>query len=79
MKQERKYADKYYNTANLQTISVKVDETDAANNVKLFNTKAAADAFLRWYCPKMRLQIGKPESIALKTRPSAQLESEAYC
>lgn len=67
---EGKYADKYYNTANLQAISVKVDETDAANNVKLFNN-AAADAFCGVLSKDMIADSEAP-SIALK-RPFAQL------
>lgn len=65
-----KYADKYYNTANLQAISVKVDETEAANNVKLFNN-AAADAFCGVLSKDMIADSEAP-SIALK-RPFAQL------
>lgn len=67
---EGKYADKYYNTANLQAISVKVDETEAANNVKLFNN-TAADAFCGVLSKDMIADSEAP-SIALK-RPFAQL------
>lgn len=50
-----KYTDKYYNTASLQAISVKVDATEPANNAKLFNN-TASDAFCG-VLPKTKLQM----------------------
>lgn len=69
-KVDEKYADKYYNTTNLQGISVKVDNTNAANNAQLFNN-AAADAFYG-VLPKAYIADSQTPSIALK-RPFAKL------
>lgn len=65
-----KYTDKYYNTANLQAISVKVDANEPANNAKLFNN-TAADAFCGML-PKAQIDDTGTASITLK-RPFAKL------
>ena len=67
---DEKYPDKYYNTANLQAISVKVDADAPANNAKLFNN-AAADAFYG-VLPKAQIADAGTPSITLK-RPFAKL------
>lgn len=67
---DEKYPDKYYNTANLQAISVKVDANEPANNAKLFNN-AAADAFCG-VLPKEQIADAGTPSITL-TRPFAKL------
>lgn len=69
-KSGERYADKYYNTTNLQGISVKVDADTPANNAKLFNN-AAADAFYG-VLPKAYIADSQTPSIALK-RPFAKL------
>lgn len=69
-KSGERYADKYYNTTNLQGISVKVDADTPANNAKLFNN-AAADAFYG-VLPKAYIADAQTPSIALK-RPFAKL------
>lgn len=69
-KSGERYADKYYNTTNLQGISVKVDTDTPANNAKLFNN-AAADAFYG-VLPKAYIDDSQTPSIALK-RPFAKL------
>lgn len=65
-----KYTDKYYNTASLQAISVKVDATEPANNAKLFNN-TASDAFCG-VLPKNQIADAGTASITLK-RPFAKL------
>lgn len=69
-KVDEKYADKYYNTTNLQGISVKVDADTPANNAQLFNN-AAADAFYG-VLPKAYIDDSQTPSITLK-RPFAKL------
>ena len=69
-KSGERYADKYYNTTNLQGISVKVDADTPANNAKLFNN-AAADAFYG-VLPKAYIDDSQTPSITLK-RPFAKL------
>lgn len=69
-KSGERYADKYYNTTNLQGISVKVDADTPANNAKLFNN-AAADAFCG-VLPKAYIDDSQTPSITLK-RPFAKL------
>lgn len=69
-KSGERYADKYYNTTNLQGISVKVDADTPANNAQLFNN-AAADAFCG-VLPKAYIDDSQTSSITLK-RPFAKL------